>query len=88
MKQNNKTNNVTSIRRKLRFFQKVAVVMAFLMIYQIAFPVVAWALTSGPTQPEVQGFEPVGTTQMVDLFTGDFTYNIPLLFLLQVYSEV
>ncbi|OFY78599.1 MAG: hypothetical protein A2281_16490 [Bacteroidetes bacterium RIFOXYA12_FULL_38_20] len=28
--------------------------------------------------PEVQSFEPVGTNQMVDLFTGDFTYNIPL----------
>lgn len=44
----------------------------------MAFPVVAWALTSGPTQPEVQSFEPIGTTEMVDLFSGDFTYNIPL----------
>jgi hypothetical protein len=32
----------------------------------------------GPTQPEVQSFEPIGTNQMVDPFTGDFTYNIPL----------
>ncbi len=32
----------------------------------------------GPTQPEVHSFEPMGTTQMVDPFTGDFTYNIPL----------
>lgn len=36
------------------------------------------ALTSGPSQPEVQSFEPVTTNQMVDPFTGDFTYNIPL----------
>ena len=38
----------------------------------------AFALTSGPSQPEFQGFEPASTTDMVDLFTGDFTYNIPL----------
>lgn len=48
------------------------------MVYQLFYPTVASALTSGPTQPEVQGFEPVGTTQMVDLFSGDFNYNIPL----------
>lgn len=38
----------------------------------------AYALTSGPSQPEVQGFQPAGNTEMVDLFTGDFGYNIPL----------
>lgn len=37
-----------------------------------------WALTSGPTQPEFTSFEPISTTDMVDLFTGDFNYNIPL----------
>ncbi|HTF80983.1 MAG TPA: hypothetical protein VL947_04645, partial [Cytophagales bacterium] len=42
-------------------------------------PTVSYALTSGPSQPEVQSFEPIGTTEMVDLFTGDFTYNIPLI---------
>jgi hypothetical protein len=67
-----------SIRKKLKFFQKVAMTMVFLMLYQLFYPTVASALTSGPTQPEVQGFEPAGTTQMVDLFSGDFTYNIPL----------
>lgn len=53
--------------------------MVMTMVFQISWPVTAWALTSGPTQPEVQTFEPVGSTQMVDLFSGDFTYNIPLL---------
>lgn len=33
----------------------------------------------GPTQPEAQEFHSVGTNQMVDLFSGDFSYNIPLL---------
>jgi hypothetical protein len=38
-----------------------------------------FALTGGPSQPEVQSFEPIGTSDMVDLFSGDMTYNIPLL---------
>ena len=49
------------------------------MLFQLFFPTVTLALTGGPSQPEVQSFEPIGTTEMVDLFTGDFTYNIPLL---------
>jgi hypothetical protein len=47
--------------------------------YQLVYPNISYALTSGPSQPEVQSFEPVGTTDMVDLFSGDFVYNIPLL---------
>ncbi|WP_341903532.1 hypothetical protein [Fluviicola taffensis] len=33
----------------------------------------------GPTQPEASAFTPVGVSDMVDPFTGDFTYNIPLM---------
>lgn len=33
----------------------------------------------GPNQPEMQSFSPVGANNMVDLFSGDFSYNIPLL---------
>ncbi|MBS1529411.1 MAG: hypothetical protein JSU01_03810, partial [Bacteroidetes bacterium] len=57
----------------------VARVMILCLAYQFIFPNVVMALTSGPSQPEVQSFEPVGTTDMVDLFSGDFVYNIPLL---------
>lgn len=35
--------------------------------------------TGGPDQPEVQSFSPIGTSDMVDPFTGDFSYNIPLM---------
>lgn len=35
--------------------------------------------TTGPTQPEMQSFQSVNGNNMVDLFTGDFSYNIPLL---------
>ena len=34
---------------------------------------------SGPSQPEMASFTPAGTTEMVDPFTGDFSYNIPLM---------
>ncbi len=33
----------------------------------------------GPDQPEVQSFTPIGTSDLVSPFTGDFSYNIPLL---------
>lgn len=33
----------------------------------------------GPTQPEMQSFSSVNSDNMVDLFTGDFSYTIPLL---------
>ncbi|RFM31946.1 hypothetical protein DXN04_24475 [Chitinophaga silvisoli] len=38
-----------------------------------------YALTTGPSQPEMKGFEPAGTENMVDLFSGDFNYSIPLI---------
>ncbi|MEM9822749.1 MAG: hypothetical protein AAF985_16840, partial [Bacteroidota bacterium] len=63
---------------KYNFRHKVVMAMVFLMSFQAGFPLPLSALTSGPTQPEFNEFEPVGTTQMVDLFSGDFTYNIPL----------
>jgi hypothetical protein len=57
----------------------VAVFTALSLINQIVFPTAALALTGGPSQPEVQSFEPIGTSDMVDPFTGDFSYNIPLM---------
>jgi hypothetical protein len=36
-------------------------------------------IPGGPDQPEVQSFSPIGMSDMVSPFSGDFTYNIPLL---------
>jgi hypothetical protein len=67
----------------IRFLRKVArpwaVFFALITIGNTLLPTVSWALTSGPTAPEATSFEPVDTTDMVNLATGDFTYNIPLL---------
>lgn len=65
--------------RNSRLFRSFAVFLTFTMFWQVIHPAVAYGLTSGPSQPEMAGFEPIGTTDMVDLFTGDFKYNIPLL---------
>lgn len=64
---------------KSGFAKGIAMLIILSITFEVAYPTCAWALTSGPSQPEVQGFEPIGTSDMVDLFTGDFTYNIPLL---------
>jgi hypothetical protein len=53
--------------------------LALLIITELAWPTAAYALTGGPSQPEVHGFTPIGTSEMVNVFTGDFNYNIPLL---------
>ncbi|WP_207513122.1 PA14 domain-containing protein [Longitalea luteola] len=36
-------------------------------------------VTTGPTQPEMQSFQSVNGNNLVDPFSGDFSYNIPLL---------
>lgn len=56
--------------------------IAFFLLVTILpglFPTPSYALTSGPSQPETQQFAPAGMDNMVDPFTGDFSYNIPLL---------
>ena len=62
----------------LKHRKKAVSLMILLMLNQICFPSLSLALTSGPTQPELQSFEPVGASEMVDVFSGDFNYNIPL----------
>ncbi|MGZ5551558.1 MAG: hypothetical protein ACXWE7_12310, partial [Nitrososphaeraceae archaeon] len=48
-------------------------------VSEIVTPTATFALTSGPSQPEVQAFTPINTSEMVDLTSGDFKYNIPLM---------
>lgn len=39
----------------------------------------AYGMPGGPSQPEATGFSPINHTEMVDKFTGKFSYNIPLM---------
>ena len=61
---------------------KVARVIAFTLILNVLGGVAAppaQALTGGPSAPEFSSFEPVATTDMVNPFSGDFNYNLPVL---------
>ncbi|NUQ23116.1 MAG: hypothetical protein HUU34_04135 [Saprospiraceae bacterium] len=64
--------SLTAKRRTAWFF-------ILTMLAQLATPYASFALTGGPSQPELQSFEPIGTSEMVDVSSGSFTYNIPLM---------
>lgn len=54
--------------------------MLLVMLFNnLIFPTRAMALTSGPSQPEFSSFNSASASDMVNLFTGDFSYNIPLM---------
>ncbi|MCF6361701.1 MAG: hypothetical protein L3J29_13195, partial [Cyclobacteriaceae bacterium] len=67
----------------MRFNRKyIRVTALFLLLefsFSLFFPPIAWALTGGPSAPEFSTFTPVATTDMVNLFTGDFNYNLPVI---------
>jgi len=65
---------------KLKRAQRIfCIYLALTIFFDGIYPTAALALTGGPSQPEMQAFTPVGTSDMVDAFSGDFKYNIPLL---------
>lgn len=49
------------------------------LLFQLGSPALTYALTGGPQQPEFQGFTQIDTGNLVDPFTGDFKYQIPLM---------
>ncbi len=63
-------------KRSLKFVSQVCL---WAFAFQLFAPSTSWALTGGPSQPEVQSFQPFEMNDMVDPFTGDFSYNIPLM---------
>lgn len=67
------------MQKQTKFLRTTAVFLAFNMLTQCIFPTVVYALTGGPNAPEFSSFEPVATTDMVNLFSGEFSYNLPVL---------
>jgi len=59
--------------------RRVSATLIVVFGFQILAPLNTFALTGGPSQPEVQSFQPIGVSDMVDPFSGDFSYNLPLL---------
>ncbi|KAB2859614.1 MAG: hypothetical protein F9K09_01465 [Flavobacteriales bacterium] len=68
-----------SLERKYSIYRKIAVFMAVNLLVEIFAPTAVWALTGGPSSPEFTSFEPVATTNMVSEFSGDLTYNLPVI---------
>ena len=56
-----------------------AVFLVLLIMENILQPTVIYALTLGPTQPEYTSYQQPGSTDMVNLMTGDFTFSLPML---------
>ena len=60
------------------FIKSTAMLLLVVLVSEICMPSVAWAI-SGPSQTDYDGFTSTDTTEMVDLSTGDFKYDIPLM---------
>ncbi|MFB3389840.1 hypothetical protein [Flavobacterium sp. LAR06] len=57
----------------------IAIYLAMMILLETVQPMQIYALTGGPSQPEFEAFTPIGTSDMVDLASGDFNYNIPIM---------
>ncbi|MFH6996029.1 hypothetical protein [Flavobacterium sp. FlaQc-48] len=68
------------IQQKTNKLKKtVAIYLAMMILLETFQPMQIYALTGGPSQPEFESFTPIGTSDMVDLSSGDFNYNIPVM---------
>jgi len=74
-----KYKNSFSMKYLRKHNPKIAAILGIIILAEVFAPIKLIALTSGPTQPEVQSFQPINVTDMVNPATGDFSYNIPLM---------
>ncbi|MBK8562367.1 MAG: hypothetical protein IPN76_03235 [Saprospiraceae bacterium] len=63
----------------LRRHSKPLASILLLIFATTLIPTRSYAITSGPAQEEFASFSPAGSSDMVNLYTGDFNYNIPLM---------
>lgn len=66
-------------RKVSKLKKTVAIYLAMMILLETFQPMQIYALTGGPSQPEFESFTPIGTSDMVDLASGDFNYNIPIM---------
>ncbi|WP_298892422.1 Ig-like domain-containing protein [uncultured Psychroserpens sp.] len=65
--------------RTSKFSKVIASYLAIQLVISVVQPTSLYALTSGPSQPEFNAFTPIGTSDMVNLSSGDFNYNLPIM---------
>ncbi len=68
----------SKLKRRVIRLKVISVYLIINLLFNLCFPSISLALTSGAASPEFSSFEPVTTTDMVDPFTGNFTYNLPV----------
>ncbi|WP_294671082.1 hypothetical protein [uncultured Fluviicola sp.] len=64
-------------KQKSRGTRSISWFLLLLFTWSTFQPTLTYA--GGPTQPESAAFTPIGVSDMVDPFSGDFSYNIPLM---------
>ncbi|HEX5167649.1 MAG TPA: hypothetical protein VFW11_00645, partial [Cyclobacteriaceae bacterium] len=64
-------------KRKVKRY--IAFTLLIVFVQSLFAPAISNALTTGPHQPEYIAFTDPGSTDLVDLITGDFSFNLPLL---------
>ncbi len=67
------------MKHRIKNQKLIAAFLLTLIGLQTLLPVTALALTSGPSQPEASSFKQAGVSDMVDPFTGNFSYNLPIM---------
>ena len=65
--------------RKSKYRKTVSLFFLFVFVQSLTAPYYAMALTTGPEQVDYQNFSEPGKTDMVDLLTGDFSFDLPIL---------
>jgi hypothetical protein len=57
----------------------ISIFLLTVFLQSVISPVYVYALTTGPHQPEYTSYEEPGASDMVNLLTGDFAFNLPIL---------
>ncbi len=65
--------------RNSKISRLIACYLSLQLVITTVQPSGLFALTGGPSQPEFSSFIPIGTSDMVNLSSGDFNYNIPIM---------
>lgn len=65
--------------RQRSFLSSGSSFLLIVFLLSLFNPTISWALSTGPGQPELQGFSPISLDNMVNLSTGDFSYNLPVM---------
>jgi len=66
-------------KRYNRRSRLIAGTLLSVLLFDITAPNIALAVSSGASQAEFNGYTSGSVTELVDPFTGDFSYNIPLM---------